>query len=287
VSGRMSASGMHVDQVWRYPVKSMVGERVPAAKLGQMGMIGDRWWAARDEERGGIRGAKKIGELMTLSARFVDEIGGPVEITLPDGSVVRTDDDDCNEQVSTALDHKVTLWPLRPPTDLEHYRRGAADSDDIMEELRQIFGREIDEPLPDLSVFPPEIIEFESPPGSYVDAFPVLLMTTSALSSLEAALPDSVIDVKRFRPNLVVATDEPGHPEFDWIGKRISVGETVLEVYVACPRCVMVTREIDEHVPADRQVLRYIVRELEQNVGVYATVIEGGEIREGDPVVVL
>jgi uncharacterized protein YcbX len=283
----MAASGMHVEQVWRYPVKSMVGERVPAAKLGQMGMIGDRWWAARDEERGGIRGAKKIGELMTLGARFVDEIGGPVEVTLPDGTTVRTDADDCDERVSKALDHRVTLWPLRPPTDLEHYRRGAADSDDIMEELRQIFGREIDEPLPDLSVFPPEILEFESPPGSYVDAFPVLLMTTSALTSLQEALPDSVIDVKRFRPNLVVATDEPGHPELGWVGQRISVGETVLDVSVACPRCVMVTREIDDSIPADRQVLRHIVRELEQNVGVYATVIEGGEIREGDAVVVL
>lgn len=278
---------MHVDQVWRYPVKSMVGERVPAAKLGQMGMIGDRWWAARDEERGGIRGAKKIGELMQLGARFVDEIGGPVEITLPDGSTVRTDDDDVNQRVSAALDHEVTLWPLRPPTDLDHYRRGAADSDDIMEELRQIFGRDVDEPLPDLSVFPPEIIEFESPPGTYVDAFPVLLMTTSALEALDEALPDSVIDIKRFRPNVLVATDESGHPEFDWLGQRVRVGEVVLDVSVACPRCVMVTREIDETVPADRRVLRHIVRELDQKVGVYATVVEGGEIREGDPVELL
>ena len=280
----MGRSGMHVDQVWRYPVKSMIGKRVPAAKLGQMGMLGDRWWAARDEVRGGIRGAKKIAELMQLSARFVDDIGGPVEITLPDGSTVRTDDDDRDARISVALDHEVTLWPLRPPTDLDHYRRGPADSDDIMEELRQIFGREIDEPLPDLSVFPPEIIEFESPPGTYVDAFPVLLMTTSALASLQDALPDSVVDVKRFRPNLVVATDEVGHPELDWLGRRISVGETVLEVNVACPRCVMVTREVDESIPADRQVLRHIVRDLEQNVGVYATVVEGGEIREGDAV---
>ena len=127
---------MHVDQVWRYPVKSMIGERVPAAKVGQMGMSGDRWWAARDEVRGGIRGAKKIAELMQLGARFVDEVGGPVEITLPDGSTVRTDDDDRDARVSAALDHEVTLWPLRPPTDLDHYRRGPADSDDIMEELR-------------------------------------------------------------------------------------------------------------------------------------------------------
>ena len=55
----------------------------------------------------------------------------------------------------------------RPADDLEHYRRGAPDSDDVVAELRGIFGREDDEPFPDFSVFPPEIVEFESPPGTY------------------------------------------------------------------------------------------------------------------------
>ena len=68
--------------------------------------------------------------------------------------------------------------------------------DDLMDDLRATFGRVEDEPLPDLSQFPAEIIEFESPPGTYYDVYPLMLMTTSALRSLAEAVPDSVIDVR-------------------------------------------------------------------------------------------
>lgn len=276
---------MHVAQLWRHPVKSMVGEQVDRAELVTTGMVGDRAWAARDEVRGGIRGAKKIGSLMRLAARYVDGVGGPVAIDLPGGDTVTTDDEDRDHRVSDALGHEVTLWPLQPATDLDHYRRGPGDTDDVIEELRDIFGREPDEPLPDLSVFPPEIVEFESPPGTYVDAYPVLLVTTSALRSLQDALPDSRIDVRRFRPNVVVDTGtETGHPEQGWIGRRLSIGDTVLEIVTACPRCVMVTREIDGSIPEDRRVLRHVVADLDQLVGVYATVVEPGDIAVGDAV---
>ena len=137
--------------------------------------------------------------------------------------------------MSAAIDHEVTLDPLRPADDLDHYRRGAAYHDDPMEELRSIFGRTDDEPLPDLTVFPPAIFEHESPPGTYHDAFPLLLLSTSALRTLQAALPDSAIDVRRFRPSLVVDTGEAeGHPEFDWVGRRLRVGEAVLDIPAAC-----------------------------------------------------
>jgi len=245
-------------------------------------MVGDRQWAVRDEVRGGIRGAKKIGALMTLAARYVDAPAGPVEIVLPDGTVTRTDEADANVRVSHALDHPVTLWPLQPKDDLDHYRRGPADSADVMEEMRGIFGREVGEPLPDFSIFPPELAEFESPPGTYLDAFPLMIMTTSALRSLQAALPDSVIDVRRFRPSFVVDTgDEPGHPEFGWVGRQLHIGDVVLDVIDPCPRCVMVTREVTSAIPADRAVLRHVVRDLDQNVGVYATVAVPGTIATG------
>lgn len=44
-----------------------------------------------------------------------------------------------------------------------------------------MFGREEDEPLPDFSKFPDALAEFESPPGPYLDAYPIMLMTTSAI----------------------------------------------------------------------------------------------------------
>ena len=276
---------MHLGEIWRYPVKSMIGERVDTAELVPDGMAGDRSWAVRDEVRGGIRGAKKIGGLMRLAAAFDDGPGSSVTITLPDGVTVRAGEEGADRAVSEALDHAVTLWPRLPATDLDHYRRGAPDSDDLMEELRAIFGREEDEPLPDLSVFPPEVLEFESPLGTYYDAFPVLVLTTSALRSMAEALPGSAVDVRRFRPNLVIDTgEETGHPEREWTGRTLSVGDVELEVVTGCPRCVMVTREIDEDVPQDRELLRYVVRELDQDVGVYANVLRPGTIRVGDRV---
>lgn len=276
---------MHIDQIWRYPVKSMVGGRVDAADLDADGIVGDRTWAVRDKVRGGIRGAKVLGGLMRLSARYVDGPRGPVEIALPDGTVVTTDAPDASEAVSAAIDHQVTLEPLHPPEDLEHYRRGEPYHDDVMEELRSIFGRTEDEPLPDLSVFPPTIFENESPPGTYHDAFPLLLLSTSALRSLQATLPDSAVDIRRFRPSIVIDTDDAeGHPELDWVGRQVRIGGTLLDIPTACPRCVMVTREIDGATPQDRTILRHIVKDLDQNVGVYATVTTPGTIRAGDPV---
>lgn len=276
---------MHVASIWQYPVKSMVGTTVPSVEIVAEGMVGDRTWATRDEERGGIRGAKKIGALMNLAAQYVNGHDGPVEIHLPDGGVVRTDRPDVHDRVSAALGHRVTLCPLQPKDDLDHYRRGAPDTDDIMAELRGVFGRDEDEPLPDLSIFPPEIMEFESPPGTYLDAFPLMLMTTSALRSLTEALPDSVVDVRRFRPSFVIDTgDQPGHPERSWVGRRMRLGDVVVEIGAPCPRCVMVTRAIAPDIPADRAVLRHIVRDLDQCVGVYATVVTPGTVHASDPV---
>ncbi|HSP28248.1 MAG TPA: MOSC N-terminal beta barrel domain-containing protein [Ilumatobacteraceae bacterium] len=278
---------MHVSQLWRYPVKSMVGGRAESIELDQLGIVGDRTWATRDLERGGIRGAKKIGSLMRLAAR--DTGDDHVEITLPDGSTVRTTDPDVDERVSAAVDHPVVLERLRPAGDLDHYRRGAPDTEDFVAELRGIFGREEDEPFPDFSVFPPIIAEFESPPGTYYDAFPLLVMTEAALAALAGALPASNVDVRRFRPSLVVDTGDtgsdastPGHPEFDWTGRRATLGSATVEFAAPCPRCVMVTREIDDAISADRAVLRHIVRDLDQNLGVYATVVAPGVVRLGD-----
>jgi len=190
-----------------------------------------------------------------------------------------------------ALDHRVRLERLHPADDLDHYRRGGPDTDDVMAELRGIFGRDADEPLPDFSVFPPSIAEFESPPGTYYDVFALMVMTESAFSALEAALPESNVDVLRFRPSLVVDTENdgadattPGHPEFDWTGRRATIGSAVIEFGAPCPRCVMVTRKINESVPVDRAVLRHIVRDLDQNLGVYATIVQPGVARVGDPV---
>ena len=198
---------------------------------------------------------------------------GSVLITLPDGATVSTSDPDRDQRISTALGHEVTLQGLAPVDDLEHYRRGAPDSDDVVVELRSIFGREDDEPFPDFSIFPPEIMEFESPPGTHHDAFPLLVLTTSALRTLAEALPGlgdrraSLPPQPRHRHR---RRARPSRSSRGSVGASGSV-TVELDIAAACPRCVMVTRAVDDTIPADREVLRHIVRELDQNLGVYAT----------------
>ena len=116
-----------------------------------------------------------------------------------------------------------------------------------------------------------------------------MVMSTAALAALAHALPESNVDVRRFRPSLVIETGDdgtsasmPGHPEFDWRGRRATIGTATIQFDAPCPRCVMVTRQIDERIPPDRAVLRHIVRDLDQNLGVYATIVEPGVVTVGD-----
>lgn len=276
---------MRVARIWRHPVKSFVGERASEVDVGLLGIAGDRHWAVRDHERGGIRGAKKIGELMRFGATFHGDGSHHVLVTFPDGSVASSRDTDIDERLSAALGRRVGLESLPADGSTDHFLRGPSDSDDVVAELRGIFGREEHEPLPDFSVFPPEVAMFESPPGTHHDCWPLMVMTTSAMAALRAALPDSVIDDRRFRPSIVVDTgDEPGHPEFSWTGRCARIGDATVEFLAPCPRCVMVTRPVVDGIEEDRRILRHIVSDLDQNLGVYARVVTGGRVREGDPV---
>lgn len=274
---------MRVSHIWTYPVKSMIGVESDSVSISPLGIVGDRHWAVRDNERGGIRGAKKIGELMQFSARPADESSTHVVITLPNGDEVRSDDALVDAVLSRTLGRSVSLESLPVDGALEHFRRGPSDSTDVMQELRGIFGRTEDEPLPDFSVFPPEVSEFESPPGTHHDCWPLMVMTSSALEALRTALPDSVIDILRFRPSIVIDTpDELGHPEFSWKGRNAQIGTVVVEFLDPCPRCVMITRRINEAIPEDRAIMRHVVRELNQAVGVYARIVTPGTVSVGD-----
>ena len=281
-----------IKEIRRYPVKSMGGELLDEIELAKRGLPGDRVWAVRDEVRGGIRGAKKIPALMELQARYPSppsvDGSSPAEITLPDGSTVGTGDTDVNDRVTKAIDYSVTLWPLLPADALDHYRRGAPAHKDMEKEMREIFGRTPDEPIPDLSVFPPELMEFESPPGTYFDAFPLLLLTETALRTMQQKAPDSRFDVRRFRPNFVIddsGSSEP-FPEKEWCGRRLQIGEAIIEVTVECPRCVMTTHGFED-LPKDPKIMRALVRESGGILGAYAKVEKPGPVRVGDSIVLL
>ncbi|MCC6765575.1 MAG: MOSC domain-containing protein [Deltaproteobacteria bacterium] len=283
-----------IEDIRRYPVKSMGGEQLATTALGARGIPGDRAWAVRDEVNGGIRGAKKIPGLMRLAAAYPEpppaEGSSPAVITFPDGTTCRTGDADVNERLSRALDHRVSLWPLLPADALDHYRRGAPTHADFEQEMRAVFGRAEGEPLPDLTVFPPELFEYESPLGTYFDAFPLLVVTTGSLGTMASRRPASRFDVRRFRPNLLIATDEAaagdGFPEAAWAGRRLSVGDAVLQLLAACPRCVMTTHGFGD-LPKDPGVMRALVQETGGLLGVYASVETPGTVGRGDSVTLL
>jgi hypothetical protein len=285
----MATTVGRVSEIWRYPVKSMGGERHQRCRITASGLVGDRGWALRDERAGEIRGAKKMPALLRCAARYVEEPGDgripAAEITLPDGARVRTDDPRAAELLSALVGRPVTLWPIQPKDARDHYRRALPDDPDFEKELRSIFGRLEDEPLPDLSVFSQEIFEFTSPLGTYFDAFPIHLVTTAWLAELSRKNPAARFDVRRFRPNFLI---EPGDGarglvESEWCGRSIRVGGATIAVEIPCVRCSMPTQP-QADLAKDPSVLRTIVAETGQNVGVYASVVEPGEVRVGDPV---
>ncbi len=279
-----------IASIFRYPIKSMGGHPLDEALLTVNGIPGDRAWALKDEELASIKGGKRHPSLMGMSAEFEQEpddsnVSPPAQIRLADGSVIHTNDADAEEKLSRALGTKVTLWPILPKEQLDHYRRAAPDpSVDAQRSLREIFARTPDEPLPNLRGFPKELFEYESPPGTYFDAFPLLLISKASLQSLEDHSDQSKFDVRRFRPNILLETDKAGYPEEEWAGKSGRIGTAKLKFEIACPRCIMTTHGFDD-LPKDPRVMRTLVQANNGNLGIYASVVEAGMIAVGDSLI--
>ena len=268
----------------------MGGERLDRCEVGPRGLFGDRRWALRDEQAGEIRGGKNIPGLMLCRARYLEEPAHGriphVEISLPDGATLRSDDPRAQDVLSEFLGRRVTLWPLQPDCDREHYRRSRSMNDEALQ--RDFLSREPDEPLPDLSSVPPPVIEdlfeFTSSPGTYFDFYPLHLLTTATLEGLRSFNPDAVLDVRRFRPNFLIETPDNsrGFVEFDWCGKALRIGDAEVKCEIPVPRCGMTTHE-QPGLPKDPSILRTIVRQVDQNIGIYASPARHGSIRTGDP----
>jgi uncharacterized protein YcbX len=272
-----------IAELWRYPVKSMQGERVRAARaIPRSGIAGDRGWAVRDEKVGEIRGAKYIPALLQCRARYLEEPspGGsaPVEIELPGGERVRSGDADVNARLSRALGREVTLWPLQPPDAVEHYRRRGHGS---LDELRDVLGLVADEPLPEFGRHTPaELAQFVSRPGTYFDAHDLHLLSGSSLARLASAAPQSRVDVRRFRPNALIDAASPGQPELDWCDGTLRIGTLRVRVLEPMLRCSM-TVHAQSDLPRDPRVMRALVRETAQRLGVSAAVEQPGELAVG------
>lgn len=274
-------------EIWRYPVKSMRGETLRRCRITSKGLVGDRGWAVRDDKAGEIRGGRHLPGLLGFSARYdtepETEPWPPARITGPTGEEFASDDTRASEFISEHLHRPASIWPIQPAENLDHYRRLPLTEHDLVEQ----FGREPDEPLPDMQIFPQELMQFVAFPGTYFDVLPIHLLTTASLSYMREVTPGADWNVQRFRPNMVVDTaDAHGLLEADWPGQRIQVGEVELSCYSVAPRCSITMQGQGNAVAKDPGVLRSIVKHADQNLGVYCKVEKGGTIHVGDKIVV-
>lgn len=272
--------------LWRYPVKSMGGERLEHAAITRGGIPGDRGWAVYDETRNGITGAKRLPALRGFNARYAREPiageGSPVaEIALMDGSFLQTDAPEAASRFGELVGRAVSFRALGPSGTNTDPRLTSAD--ESAEEVRRIMGLLPGEPEPDMSAFSGESLRLLRQ-DNFFDAFPLHLLTRTTLRTLARLAPESVWDERRFRANLLVEADAPdGYPEMEWVGRRLRAGTAVIEIASGCPRCSMATQAVDE-IPHDPRIMRTLVRETAHNAGVYVSIVEEGEVRVGDAV---
>ena len=262
VAGRIVA-------IWRYPVKSMMGEELNAIDVTERGLRGDRAHALVDVETGKIVSAKnprRWPSLFDFRAAYVDEPRDDqtlpaVRITLPDGESVTTDQVDSELQLSAAVGRKVRV--TKSPA-------AGATSEGYWPDDAWLAQRD-------------EVFQFALPPGTFFDGATIHLVTTATLDRLRVVNPASRFEVPRFRPNLVIepTNEANGFIENGWIGRTLLFGEVRLRVDGPCPRCIMTTLS-QGSLPKDPGVLRTVVQENGGNVGVYATVVKGGRVRRGD-----
>jgi uncharacterized protein YcbX len=282
----MTATAMgSVRSLWRYPVKSMLGEELDSCEVGERGLAGDRAYALVDASDGKIASAKNPRKWAKLFECRAESIESPraIRITLPDGSTVSADDSDAAATLSRLLGRRAELQTTAPgdPVLEEFWLEGSPD------------GRPVtDEPIAQ-----------GSPPGTFFDYAVVHVVTTATLARLSELYPQGRFDPRRFRPNVLVdvGSEETGFVENGWIGRTLAIGDSVrLAVTDPCPRCVMTTLA-QEDLPADPGILRTAARHnslvggeargpngaYPASVGVYARVISGGTVRRGDSVRVI
>ena len=287
---------MNISELWRYPVKSMLGERRDRVDVTATGVAGDRAYAVIDRSDGKIASAKnprKWRALLSCQAEFVEEpVAGepppPARITLPDGTVVMSDDPNVHDALSAFLGREVTLagaapigatfeetWPAienLAPTEFIDSTRVRSDEGESVSDIA---------------------LGMAAAPGTFFDLAPIHLVTSSSLDELHRLQPDSQFVVSRFRPNIVIDAPAGGFVENAWVGATLQLGaDASVNVMMPTMRCVMTTLAQGD-LPDDRSILRAAAKHNRVEisglghwacVGAYASVVTPGSICVGDAI---
>ena len=276
-----STSGVlgSVVALWRYPVKSMLGEELNRSDISRHGLLGDRAYALVDGSNGKVASAKnprKWPQLFDFRATFVnqpqlDAAIPPVRVTLPDGTLVTSDQGDIDQIMSQTLHRQVKLEAAARAVVTASSR--TAKAEEYWPDMEGLDYRDT-------------VTDFDLPPGTFFDCATVHVLTTNTLDRLRELYPEGRFEVRRFRPNVVLEVGG-GAREFvenSWVDHTLVLGDAArLQITGPCPRCVMTTLPQSD-LPKDPGILRTAAQHNQVNVGVYASVVQGGVVRRGDAI---
>lgn len=265
---------MHVAALFRYPVKSLRGHPLDSAELERCGIAGDRRWMVVDARHRFVT-RREVPAMALIDVTPTEDglvLGHPTlgrcTVTWPgedaettdaivwrDTLPVRLGNGDADAFLSAALGRPVRLAYQFDPTLRPVVPKHAHDGDHV----------------------------------SFADGFPLLVTTEASLRAVNAQLATPVSMV-RFRPNLVIAGNEPW-AENRW--RRLRIGAVTLRLPAACARCIMVTQQPDtgERLEGDEPLttLRAMGRTAPGKIlfGENAIPERLGTVRVGDTVEVL
>lgn len=267
-----------VSRLWRYPVKSMLGEEVDSGDLVWSGFYGNRRYALMDVESSRLVSAKnpaKWARMFECRSRLIEEGGSGaapwVQVILPGGErfeIAEGSYGGAEAALSRLLRRQVRFVAARAePREISMEQYHPEIEEDVEAGRTTEFQRSDD-----------------AQQGTFTDMAAVHLVTTASLRALAALHPAGSFDPLRFRPDLLVDTGmTEGFVESGWMGRTLEIGEARLRVYRECGRCVMTTLSQGE-LASDTQVLRTAMRFNRGKVGVYASVLRGGTVRKSDRV---
>lgn len=232
--------------IYRYPVKSMCGEKLDKAAIGPGGLVGDRQWALRDSETGKMVSAKRPqrwGAILECRAWYDDD--GRACVELPSGTQFEIQDPAAPKALSELFGREVTVERFG------EVGQGSYESDWPAIEGMLLSGQENVE-------FPTNVAGDHT--DGFVDVFPMHLTTTSGMTILRKENPSLMVDDRRFRPTIVIDTGgAEGFVENQWSGRQVKVGDVVLSVIRPTFRCMMaVAAQAD--LPRQNEVLKTLAR---------------------------
>jgi uncharacterized protein len=269
-----------IGELWRYPVKSMLGGGVSELLVTERGALGDRAWALRDPRNGRILSAKRVPRLLEFRAAYevepTPESAGVVRIETPGGDTLYAGQDDASARISSILGRPVVLDNFAQADEKASIDRDIVFGDVPVSQMKPDWTPET---MPDY---------FQLKSGSFFEIGAVFLLASGSVEHLRSLQGGTaLIDRRRFRPNLYIDTGQVSgrFAEDDWLGGQLTIGDSVVfDEFAPTLWCVGATLAQQE-LPRDRSILRTIARSHQGCLGVYGSVASAGLVRVGDPVV--